>query len=55
MKYAIDRVQMSDLIIGQKTLALMALMLVLCVNFTRQKVRARDQTAFYTFHSFLSS
>ena len=47
---------MSHLIISQNALrALITLMLVLCVSFTWQKVRARDQIAFYAFHSFLAS
>ena len=46
---------MWHLIIAHNALALMTLMLVLCVSFTWQKVRARDHIAFYAFHSFLAS
>ena len=55
MKYALDPVQISHLIIAQNALALMTLMLVLWVSFTWQKVRVRDRIAFYAFHSFLAS
>ena len=55
MKYALHPVQISHLIIAQNALALMTLMLALCVRFTWQKVRARDQIAFYAFRSFLAS